>query len=218
MRITLISMVALLLAGDVMALDEPPFEVLSQSPDYEVRRYPAYLVAELEVRESFDEAGNKAFRPLADFIFGSNVGAENIGMTAPVTQRRERSGENIGMTAPVTQRSAEGEGYVVQFVMPSRYTLETLPRPTDERIRIREEPEKLVAVHRYSGTWSEGRYRKHEARLRAALERDGIAAKGEPTWARFNSPFSLWFLRRNEIWLPIDPASVALDSSLNVKK
>lgn len=220
MLLALASLAVLLLAGEVMALDEPLFEILSRSSDYEVRRYPAYLVAELEVRESFEEAGNAAFRPLADFIFGANVGAEDIGMTAPVTQRRETGGEKIEMTAPVTQRSANGEGYVVQFVMPSRYTLETLPRPIDERIRIREEPEKLIAVHRYSGTWSEERYSKHEARLRAALQRDGITPTGEPTWARFNPPFSLWFLRRNEIWLPIDPASAARESgpSLNVKR
>jgi hypothetical protein len=204
--------VGIMLTGEAMAADEPPFEVLSKRSDYEIRRYPAYLVAELEVEESFEEAGNKAFRPLADFIFGDNVVAENIGMTTPVTQRRATSGENIGMTAPVTQRAADGQGYVVQFVMPSRYTLETLPQPTDERIRIRKEPEKVVTVHRYSGTWSEERYREHEARLRAALKRDGIKPTGEPTWARFNSPFSLWFLRRNEIWLTIDPGNAVQEN------
>lgn len=204
MSFVLIAAFALLLPSEVMALEEPPYEVVEKRSDYEIRRYPAYLVAEFEVESSFEDAGNDAFRPLADFIFGDNVDAEDIGMTAPVTQRPD-AGEKMEMTLPVTQRPSDRDAYVVQFVMPSRYTLETLPRPTDPRIRIRKEPEKLVAVHRYSGTWSEERYREREARLRAALERDGVRVTGPATWARFNSPWSLWFLRRNEIWLPIAP-------------
>ena len=191
----------LLGATTAMALEEPDYDVLRRAADYEVRRYPPYVVAELTVTGSFEGAGSRAFRPLAAFISGANVGSTEISMTAPVTQRR---GEKIGMTAPVTQRpSREGE-YVVQFVMPSRYSLETVPRPTDERIRLREEPEQVVAVHSYSGTWSEERYREREARLREAVARDGLRPAGDPVWARFDSPFKLWFLRRNEIWLPLD--------------
>lgn len=194
----------LLWAGAAMAIEEPSYDVLADRADYEVRRYPAHLVAELRVRSSFGRAGNEAFRPLADFISGANVGATKIGMTAPVTQRSAgERGEKIGMTAPVTQSSSGDGEYAVQFAMPSRYTLDTLPKPTDERIQLREEPARVVAVHRYSGTWSEQRYREREARLRAALARDGLSVTGEPVWARFDPPFQLWFLRRNEIWLPI---------------
>jgi hypothetical protein len=192
-----------------MAIEEPSYQVLTEADGYEVRRYPPYVVAELRVAgASFEQAGNEAFRPLADFVFGDNTEAEEIGMTAPVTQRSgDGPGERIGMTAPVTQRSAGDGSYVIQFVMPSRYTLETVPRPNDPRIRLRREPEQVVAVLRYSGWWSEARYRDRLDRLRAALERDGLAVTGDPVWARFNSPFQLWFLRRNEIWLPVDRES-----------
>ncbi len=175
-----------LVAGPVMAVDEPIYEVLRSADGYEIRRYPSVVVAELEVGESFERAGNVAFRPLAAFINGANSGAEKIEMTAPVMQRSAGSG-----------------GYALQFVMPEGYTLKNVPRPTDGRIAVREEPGRVVAVHRYSGTWSERRYRGRLARMRTALARDGLEVTGDPVWARFNSPFMIWFLRRNEIWLPV---------------
>jgi hypothetical protein len=201
-----------LVAGNVMALEEPSYEVLKNADGYEIRRYPSVVVAELEVGESFERAGNAAFRPLAAFINGANSAAEKIEMTAPVMQQSagdlgaaggDDTGEKIEMTAPVMQRPAGSGGYALQFVMPGGYTLENVPRPTDGRITVREEPGRVVAVYRYSGTWSERRYRDRLARLRAALARDGLEATGDPVWARFNSPFMIWFLRRNEIWLPL---------------
>ena len=211
---TLALTAASLLPGIAMAIEEPAYEVLSESPDYQLRRYAPLVVAEMDVDGSFEGAGNDAFRPLAAFINGANTGAVKIGMTAPVTQRRgtenetaresSSTGEKIGMTAPVTQRvTAEGR-YVVQFIMPTRYTLDTVPRPTDDRIRLRSEPGRVVAVHRYSGTWSEERYRDRLSALESAIARDGLQVTGDPVWARFNSPFALWFLRRNEIWIPVE--------------
>lgn len=187
-------------ATETMAIDEPAYQVIAREDEYEIRHYPPMVVVEIEVEGSFEKAGNEAFRPLFDFIAGANVGTSQIEMTAPVTQRQS---EKIEMTAPVTQLATGSEKYVVQFVMPEEYSLETVPRPTNEEIRLREEPARTVAVHRYSGTWSETRYRKHLDQLRAALARDHVEVSGDPIWARFNSPFRLWFLRRNEIWLPI---------------
>ncbi len=172
--------VLLLFAGvNAMANEEPRYEVVKSYPDFELRRYAPYLVAETEVSGDFDEAGNKAFRILIEFISGDNQRRETIEMTAPVNQRPKASeGEEIAMTAPVTQRVKEGQGqqdvYLLNFVMPSKYTLETLPMPADPRIRIREEPGKLMAVRQYSGRWTEKNYLKNETLLKEAVEEAGL--------------------------------------------
>jgi hypothetical protein len=186
--------------GTAMAIEEPPYVVESKAEDYEIRRYDKVLVAETAVQAGFEDAGNAAFRILADFIFGNNKSKTKIAMTAPVTQ--QPSSEKISMTAPVTQTQQNG-AYLVQFVMPKDYTLETLPMPVDQRVTIREVPARKIAVHRYSGTWSEANYQEELAQFRTALARDQVQVTGEPTLSRFNSPFSLWFLRRNEIWLEL---------------
>ena len=187
-----------------MAIEEPPYVLESKSEDYEIRRYDKVLVAETSVKSGFEDAGNEAFRVLADFIFGNNQSKTKISMTAPVTQ--QPSSEKISMTAPVTQTQKNG-AYTVQFVMPKEYTLDTLPMPVDQRVTIREVPSRKIAVHRYSGTWSEANYQEELSKFRKALARDQINVTGEPTLSRFNSPFSLWFLRRNEIWLELVPVT-----------
>ena len=189
-----------------MAIEEPAYEVLQQRHEYEVRRYPPYLVAEVDVPGNFNEAGDNAFRILAAYIFGKNRSEEKMKMTAPVVARRGEDGERMSMTAPVL--SARNGGvtgtYTYAFVMEKKYTLDTLPEPLDSRIRIRETRARTVAVRRYSGRWTEENYRKNEARLLSALAADNIGLAGQPVLARFNSPFSLWFLRRNEVQVEID--------------
>jgi hypothetical protein len=196
--------VCVFIGSNAMATEEPPYVVESKSEDYEVRQYDKVLVAETSVEAKFEEAGNKAFRVLADFIFGNNKSKSKISMTAPVTQ--QPSSEKISMTAPVTQTENNGT-YSVQFVMPKEYTLETLPVPVDQRITIREVPARKIAVRRYSGTWSEANYQEELRKFRKALARDQVNVTGEPTLSRFNSPFTLWFLRRNEIWLELVPSA-----------
>jgi hypothetical protein len=195
-----------LLGGtNAMAIEEPAYEVVRTYPEFELRDYPAYLIAETEVEAPFDEAGNRAFRILADYIFGNNRASTKIEMTAPVSQR-PAAGERIEMTAPVVQRperGADGETFVVGFVMPSRFSLETLPEPVDSRVRLREVPSKLMAVRRYSGRWTESAYRENEARLLSAVEETGLSPVAAPVYARYNSPFSLWFMRRNEVMVEV---------------
>jgi hypothetical protein len=199
-----IGIILLLAGGTAMATEEPRYEVVRQFETFELRRYAPQLLAETEIAGEFDDVGNRAFRILADFIFGNNQRQEKISMTAPVSQR-PTAGEKIAMTAPVTQTAkADGRGtYVFSFVMPAGYTLATLPQPVDSRVRIREAPAKLVAARRYSGTWSEARYREHESMLRQAVTQAGLAPVGAPVYARYNSPFSLWFLRRNEVLIEV---------------
>ena len=204
-----IGAILLLAGGNVVALEEPKYEVVKTYPELELRRYAPYLVAETEVRGAFDEVGNQAFRILAAYIFGENRAQERMAMTAPVNQRpADRRGEKIEMTAPVRQRAKAGreaDTYVLSFVMPSGYRLETLPAPLDPRVRLREEPARLMAVRGYSGRWTEANYREQESLLLAAVERAGLTPVGAPVYARYNSPFSLWFLRRNEVMVEIEP-------------
>jgi hypothetical protein len=195
----------LLEGGAAMAIESPDYEVVETYPRFELRRYPPYLVAQTEVTGTFEEVGGKGFRILADFIFGNNRSREKIDMTAPVTQAPEPGGgEKIAMTAPVSQQPAtEADTYVVSFVMPSRYTRQTLPEPVDARIEIRERPARLMAVRQYSGRWTEANYLKNEQTLLEAIEEAGLIPIGRPVYARYNSPFSLWFLRRNEVMVEV---------------
>ncbi|ADC61027.1 SOUL family heme-binding protein [Allochromatium vinosum] len=204
----------LLLSGAfAMATEEPRYQILKTTEDYELRDYEPYRVAEVEVRGAFEEVGSQAFRILAGYIFGDNQGEAKIAMTAPVSQRPGEmssgadpgAGTRLEMTAPVTQRpaAAESDTYVISFAMPESFTLEALPRPNNPRIRLREEPAGRVAARRYSGSWSESRYRDEERRLLDALQRDGLQPHGVPIYARYNGPFSLPMLRRNEILVPL---------------
>lgn len=185
-----------------MATEEPRYTLVRDGGDFELRRYEPYIVAELDVQSDFEQAGSVAFNTLAGFIFGKNHGEEKIGMTAPVTQRAK--GETMAMTAPVMQRAGNGGSYVLAFVMPSRYTMETLPRPVDLRIRIRQVPGTLMAVRKYRGGWGESRYRAEEKKLFEAVDASKLRRIALPLWARYNSPF--WPpppFRRNEILVEV---------------
>jgi len=207
LRLTLFGFVLIMAGGTALATEEPTYEVVKQYEAFELRRYAPQLRAQTEVTGEFEEAGNQAFRILADFIFGNNKAREKISMTAPVGMLPAGAGEKIDMTAPVTMtpRADAGERgtYVFSFVMPARFTRATLPEPVNPRVQIREVPARLMAARRYSGTWSESRYREQETALLQAVAQAGLKTTGEPTFARYNSPFSLWFLRRNEVLIEV---------------
>lgn len=202
------------LSGDVLATEEPTYIIESKNDIYEIRIYNSILVAETLIESKFDEAGNIAFKILADYIFGNNSSRNSLDMTAPVTQVKS---EKIEMTAPVTLSKINlnitklpepslksiNQEYSVQFTMPAKFKIDTLPKPNDERVNIREIPKRKIAVFSYSGSWSESRYQKKLSEFTAVLKKDNVITKGEPVFARYNSPFRLWFLRRNEIWLEV---------------
>jgi hypothetical protein len=192
---------ALASPGAAMAIEKPAHEVARRYADFEVRDYAPRVVAETEVNLPRAEAGNEGFRRLAGYIFGKNRGERRIAMTAPVAQS---PGTKIAMTAPVAQAEGEVGAFLVQFTMPASFTLAALPEPLDARVVLREEPARRVAVWSYSGTWSEARYEAQLARFRAALAREGLTAVGEPTWARYDPPWTPWFMRTNEIWLEVE--------------
>jgi hypothetical protein len=185
-----------------MAVEEAPYRVVQKEGAFELREYEPQILAEVVVDGDLEDAGNKAFNLLFRYISGENRGRAKIAMTAPVAQ--ERTPEKITMTAPVSQQSAPG-GWAVSFMMPSSYTLETLPVPDNPAVVIRQVPARRVAAIRYSGTWSGARYRDHLARLEAWIRASGFVSSGEPVWARYDPPFMPWFLRRNEVLIPVAP-------------
>ena len=184
------------------AIEEPTYSVVQKTEQFEVRQYAPYLVAEVVVPGPASEAGKQGFSLLGGYIFGKNKGERKLEMTAPVTQTpvEPPAPVKLEMTAPVTQAAAPG-GFLVQFVMPKGYTLATLTEPMDAKVKLREVPGNRVAVIRFSGSWSQSTYEEQLQKLRSALSAAGMATVGEPVSSRYNSPFSLPFLRRNEIWL-----------------
>ncbi len=189
-----------------MAIEEPKYTIIEKNDTFEIRKYSPYLVAQTEVHGSFDEMGRKAFRVLFNYISGSNQQRSKIKMTAPVIQENsDKQGEKISMTAPVIQEMDKNdpESATISFVMPENYKLDTLPLPLDKRVILKEIPSKTVAVLTYSGSWSKQQYKQKEALLLQSLNEAGIKTIGKPLFARYNSPFSLWFLRRNEIMIEV---------------
>lgn len=175
--------------------------MVRQYQSFEIRQYAPFIVAEVNVPGPASEAGNQGFKILAAYIFGKNKGDRKIEMTAPVTQTAEP--RKIAMTAPVTQAAGE-TGFMIRFMMPMEYTLDTLPEPLDSSVKLRELPGGRFAVIRYSGSWSESNYADHLTRLQMAVKAEGIPTRGEPIYSRYNAPFVPWFMRRNEIWLHVD--------------
>jgi hypothetical protein len=198
------SIFAVFLAGETMALEKAKYSVVLREGNFELRRYEPYVVAETMVEGDFDKVGNEGFRRLFDYISGKNRKQQSIAMTAPVSQEAES--EKISMTAPVNQVKV-GEKYRITFLMPAKYTMETLPEPLDERVKLKAVPGRLIAALRYSGTWSKDRYEEKRIRLQALMRQKDLEPAGVPIFARYNPPFMPWFLRRNEVLIPVEDTS-----------
>ncbi len=221
-----------LLNGGCVSVEQARYDVLRQDGAFELRAYEPRVVAETVVDATLEDAGNRAFRPLFRYISGANRGRariamtapveqagdpEKLGMTAPVEQTRgpekiamtapveqTRGPEKLAMTAPVEQEPLD-RGWRVAFVMPAGRTLEDLPEPEDPAVTLRAIPGGTMAAVRYSGTWSERRYRRHLEALREWMAGQDLSPAGEPVWARYNPPVTPWLLRRNEILIPVKP-------------
>jgi len=200
-RIILATTVIIFGAMDAMAIEEVAYKVLKKDNRFEIRDYAPHILAETVVEGDLEEAGNKAFRRLFRYISGENRSRGKVAMTAPVSQEPIR--EKITMTAPVGQQRAQ-ESWAVSFMMPTSYTLETLPEPEDPKVTLRQVPARRMAAVRYSGFWSEKNYLRYKLELESWIHEKGLTTVGDPVWARYNPPFTPWFLRRNEILIPVD--------------
>jgi hypothetical protein len=197
--------------------EQQPYELVRRYADFELRRYPAYVVAEVEVEATFDRAGNAAFRRLFNYISGNNTARQSVAMTAPVLQGaapRQPSSQKVQMTAPVLQQGpldagptgGSNEGaYVVAFVLPGGMTEDTAPVPADPRVRIRTVPGSTAAVVRFSGRGTESDFAERNRQLQDALAAATMEPSGPPRFARFDPPFKPWFLRHNEVIQDVAP-------------
>ncbi len=179
-------------------IETPDYETVVEDGAFEIRDYPEIIVAQVERTGTRDKAVREAFDPLANYIFARERGGDSISMTAPVTQE---PAEKIAMTAPVTQTQQEGE-WVVRFIMPSKYTMEDLPKPGGDVTLEKIAPERRAAI-RFSGSWDTQLFNRKTEELRAWLSERGIEPTGPPTYAYYNDPFTPSFLRRNEVMFDI---------------
>lgn len=183
-------------------IETPKYEVVSTAESYEIRLYAPQIRAEVVVEGSYRESLYGGFRKLADYIFGNNTAQSKIEMTAPVLAEKS---EKIAMTAPVLHEPQPGkEAQVVAFVMPSSYTLETLPKPNNEAVALREVPAMRYAVHSFGGWATEGRVAARTKVLQESLARDGIETIGMPIVAQYDPPWTPPYMRQNEILIALE--------------
>jgi len=183
-----------------MAIEEPKYTVIEASEKFELRAYKPMILAETRVGGDMDDAGTAGFKVIANYIFGNNTASESaknkIKMTAPVSMKLES--EQINMTAPVSMQAKNGQ-WLVHFVMPEKYTLSTLPTPNNPAVIIREVPARNYAAIRFSGFAGPIKVDRKIAELMVWLKDKGITPISEPEMARYDAPWVLPFLRRNEI-------------------
>ena len=186
-----------------MTVETPEYEVLRHDGSFELRRYAGYLTANVRVAAGdHGRAMSEGFTPLADYIFGNNHVSDRISMTAPVTAARACC-QKIPMTAPVTAQQSQEE-YVVSFTMPSRYSLDDLPRPNNPAVFIDAVAPHLTAVARFGGRFSEKKAAEAQAQLEAWSKEQGLAVVGEPIVAQYDPPWKPGFARRNEIMIVVE--------------
>lgn len=175
------------------------YDLIKKASHVELRQYPAHIKAEVEVAGlTYQKAIYQGFSILAGFIFGDNIESKKIAMTSPVQVSNPKK---IEMTKPVTVR---GDGtFTVAFIMPDKYTLETLPQPKDQRINLTEINTEVMAALRFSGYFSENKVRKAKQRLIGWIAQEGLEVQGDFIVARYNPPWVPWFLARNEVMIKI---------------
>ena len=182
-------------------VEQVDYSVIKKEKHYEIRNYPAHIVAQTTVSGPYQESMSKGFRIIAGYIFGGNIKKESVAMTAPVVTQ-EKVSEKIAMTAPVLM-SEQGDERVMSFGMPKVYTLDTLPVPTDPRVKLVEVPSKKFAVIRFSGYRTDARIQAMEAKLLELLSHDGIEIVGAPAYAGYNAPGTPPWMTRNEVLIEI---------------
>lgn len=176
------------------------YDVVKTIDGYELRRYHPCVVADVTVTGDFDRAGSAGFRPLVNYISGANHSASKVAMTAPVIQQPPSS---IQMTAPVLATNM-GDSHVISFVMPAHFhSVSQLPIPNDKKVSLRAIPEQLALVDKFSGRWTESTYQDRLSAITTHAIKSGLEINGPARFARFDPPWTPWFMRRNEIQLPV---------------
>jgi hypothetical protein len=195
-----LTLIGCVMAGPIMSnVETPKYNVSYSSGNIEHRNYEPMIIAAVEVTGERKESIGNGFRLIADYIFGNNSIDQNIKMTAPVEQQTSKK---IAMTAPVQQQQS-GASWTISFVMPSEYTLSTIPKPNREEIKLTLIASKEFIVIRFSGTNSDELITKYQTKLLSYIAKNKIKIVGEPKYAFYNPPWTLPFMRRNEIMFEV---------------
>jgi hypothetical protein len=183
-----------------MAIEKPKYKVLKKEGNYEQREYDPYITSKVKVfARDYNEAASRGFIPLANYIFGANVSGEKTSMTSKVSAKP--LSEKIAMTAPVTVTGSET--YSVEFMIPRKYTVDSLPVPNDERVGFEEHPKNRKAVVQFSGRFNQENFEKHINLLQNWIRELGLNEKSDPIIAGYNPPFFPWFLKHNEVLIEV---------------
>jgi effector-binding domain-containing protein len=199
--IVLLVLLIVVMIGPIMSnVEHPTYKILSAEKNIEIRQYNPMIIAEIKVQGDRDKAIKEGFRALADYIFGNNTSRLEIAMTAPVQQQ---ANEKISMTAPVQQQALDG-AWSVSFVMPSQYTIDTLPKPNNANVNIKKVPEQKFAAIKFTGISSKKNIGLHEKSLLQFVKLNQMKVSGPAKYAFYNPPWTLPFMRRNEVMFLIE--------------
>ena len=195
-------LLALLIGYLMRKTPTPHYHVIKTAGNIQIREYPPLLLAEVTVTGDRSKAANQGFRILAGYIFGDNhtpqtANKQEIAMTAPVIQHTQRK---IAMTAPVIEAATSEGQWVIQFIMPSQFTLDTLPKPNDSRINIVAQPKQQVIAIRFNGRTTSENLAKYQQQLDRYINTHHIKTCSTMQYAFYNPPWTLPLMRRNEIW------------------
>jgi hypothetical protein len=190
---------SLLTTPNAMATEEPSYRVTTQSEPFEIREYPPLIVAQVEVPGDLSEASSAGFRLIANYIFGNNIAVRDGGLTTA-----EPVSEKIAMTVPViAEGKADKKTWLIQFVMPKQYTMDTLPKPNNSQVKLVPIGPQKLAVVRFTGFVGDEKVQEKTAELLVWIQSRNEVVSGNPRLARYNPPWSIPWMRRNEILIPI---------------
>ena len=187
----------------VNTVEEAGYQVRSSEGDFEIRDYAPLVMVETVVKGDWESAGSEAFGRLFRYISGDNTASSEIAMTAPVIADQSANGQRIDMTASVIQEG-DASGWRYRFVLPASFTYESAPKPLNETVQLVAEPAKRMAVVRFSGLSDESDVEQQSIRLLQWIESRGLTARSIPRWAGYNPPWTIPFLRRNEILVEVN--------------
>jgi len=189
----------------VNTVEEASYDVLMIEDNYELRLYEPIVIAETYVEGDFDKAGGLAFRKLFGYITGENTSSSKIAMTAPVIANQSGSdkSKNIDMTVPILEEQKD-QGWRYMFVLPASYSIKTAPAPLHENVKLSTMTQKRVAVIRYSGSWDEKVIDEKTIQLNQWIAANSLIPASKPRWAGYNPPWTLPFLRRNEVMIDVN--------------
>lgn len=183
--------------GFYKGYESPSYKVLQSSENIEIRQYNEMLVAQVETSGKRKEAVKEGFMILAKYIFGENVSKEKVAMTSPVSQKE--LSEKIAMTSPVSQIKQDQEKWLIQFSMPSKYTIKTLPKAKNEKIKFKvQKPKKVVAI-RFSGSWSDEKFNEAKEKLEIFIAKNKLKTTSNQIITYYDDPFTFPWNRRNEV-------------------